>query len=65
MMSSEDFAHFDQVPYFFAYIGSRNAEKGITYTNHHEMYTVDEAVLKRGAAVMAQFAADYLNETSC
>lgn len=65
MMSSEDFPHLCQgIPYIFAFIGSRNAEKGITYTNHHEKYTVDESVLKRGAAVMAQFAADYLADSS-
>ena len=60
-MSSEDFSHFDMVPYVFGYIGSRNREKGITYTNHHEKFTVEESVLKRGSAVMAKFALDFLN----
>ncbi len=61
MMSSEDFSHFDMVPYVFGYIGSRNKEKGIIYTNHHEKFTVDESVLKRGSAVMAKFALDFLS----
>jgi metal-dependent amidase/aminoacylase/carboxypeptidase family protein len=39
-------------------------EKGLTYTNHHEKYDVDESALKRGAAVMAQFAVDYLAESA-
>lgn len=61
MMGSEDFSWYGtQVPSVFAFIGSRNREKGITYTNHHEKYDVDESVLHRGAAVMAQFAVDYL-----
>ena len=63
MMASEDFSWFgEKVPYFFAFIGSRNEAKGLTYTNHNEHYDVDESVLKRGAAVMAQFAVDYLQE---
>lgn len=65
LMGSEDFPHLCQdIPYVFAFIGSRNVEKGFTYTNHHEKYTVDESALKRGAAVMAQFAADYLAENA-
>lgn len=34
------------------------------YGNHHEKYDVDETILHRGAAVAAQFAADYLAETA-
>ncbi len=65
MMGSEDFSWFgEHIPYFFALLGSRNRDKGITYTNHHEKYDVDEDVLQRGAAVMAQFAVDYLTETA-
>ncbi len=69
MMGSEDFSWFAEreggnIPYVYAFIGSRNVEKGITYTNHHEKYDVDESVLQRGAAVMAQFAADYLADAA-
>lgn len=65
MMGSEDFTHLcPDIPYLFGFIGSRNREKGLIYTNHQEQYTVDEDVLKRGSAVMAQFAADYLAETA-
>ena len=52
LMGSEDFALF---------IGSRNVEKGLIYTNHNEKYTVDESVLWRGSALTAQFAYDFLN----
>ena len=65
MMASEDFCWYtEKVPAFFAFIGSRNKEQGLVYTNHHEKYTPDESVLKNGAAVMAQFAADYLEKYS-
>lgn len=64
LMGSEDFSAFGaKAPYIFAFIGSRNLEKGYTYTNHHSKYDIDEGVLKRGAAVMAQFAYDYLKVT--
>lgn len=61
MMGSEDFAYYmEKVPGIFGFIGSRNVEKGLTATNHNDHYTVDESVLKRGAALYAQFAADFL-----
>ncbi|MBP5250054.1 MAG: amidohydrolase [Lachnospiraceae bacterium] len=63
MMASEDFSWYMQkVPSVFVFLGSRNREKGYIYTNHNEKYDVDETVLHRGAAVMAQFAADYLEK---
>ena len=63
LMGSEDFALFmEKVPGFFAFIGSRNVEKGLTYTNHNEKYTSDESVLWRGAALTAQFAYDFLTK---
>lgn len=61
-MGSEDFAYFlDRVPGVYAFIGTRNEEKGLTAKNHNDHYDVDESVLKRGAALYAQFAYDYLN----
>lgn len=61
MMGGEDFAYLaDQVPAVFGYIGSRNEALGLTATNHNDRYTVDESVLKRGAAAYAQIAADFL-----
>ncbi len=61
MMSSEDFAYFaDRIPAVFGFLGSRNESMGYTAPNHNDHYTVDESVLKRGAAMYAQFAADFL-----
>lgn len=63
LMGSEDFALFmEQVPGFFAFIGAKNPDKGIIYSNHHEKFTVDEDALERGAALAAQFAVDFLNK---
>ena len=61
LMGSEDFALFmDKVPGFFGFVGSRNPEKGLIYTNHNERYTTDEDALFRGSALAAQFAVDFL-----
>ena len=65
MMGSEDFAYFmEKVPGIFGFIGSRNEALGCTAKNHNDHYTVDESVLKRGAAMYAQFAYDYLEAKS-
>ena len=63
MMGSEDFSFFmEKVPGIFTFLGSRDTEKGYVYSNHQEQYTVDEGILKRGAALYAQFAHDFLCE---
>ena len=63
MMGSEDFSFYmGEVPGVFSFLGCRDTEKGYIYTNHQEQYTVDEGLHKRGAAVYAQFAFDYLEE---
>ena len=60
MMSSEDYSHYLQkIPGILAFIGSRNETLGLTATNHENTYTVDESVLKRGAAVAAAVAFEY------
>lgn len=62
-MGSEDFAYFlDRVPGVYAFIGTRNEEKNLTAKNHNDHFDVDESMLKKGAALYAQFALDYLNE---
>lgn len=62
LMSSEDFSwYLQKIPGIFTFIGSSNPEKGITGTNHQSTYDVDEDVLKRGSALAAQFAYDFLN----
>ena len=66
MMGSEDFSWFgkDGTPYIYGFVASHNKDWDYMYGNHHEKYDVDETILHRGAAVAAQFAADYLAETA-
>lgn len=65
LMGSEDFSYLaENVPGFYGFIGTRNADKGYIYTNHNDKFTVDESVLHRGAALYAQFAYDFLEEKS-
>ena len=66
LMGSEDFSWFgkDGIPYIYGFVASHNKDWGYMYGNHHEKYDVDETILHRGAAVAAQFAADYLAETA-
>lgn len=63
IMGSEDFAYFmEAVPGFYGFIGALNAEKGMTYSNHSDKFTVDEDALHCGAALYAQFAKDFTDE---
>lgn len=63
LMGSEDFAYLmEKVPGFYGFIGTRNVEKGLIYSNHNDKFTVDEDVLHRGAALYAQFAHDFLDD---
>ena len=63
MMGSEDFSFFmDEIPGIYGFLGSYDPEKGYTASNHNDCYTADEGLLKRGAAMYAQFAWDYLEE---
>lgn len=65
MTGSEDFTYYmEKVPGIYAYIGNKNPEIGAVYPNHSDKFFVDESVLHRGAALYAQFAYDYLEETS-
>lgn len=64
LMASEDFSWFGEyASYLFGYLGSRDEEKGYVSSNHMETYDVDESILKRGSAIMAQIAYDYLEAT--
>jgi amidohydrolase len=63
VMASEDFAYYmEQAPGVFGFLGTRNEALGINAKNHNDHFTSDESVLKRGAAMYAQFAWDYLEK---
>lgn len=63
MTGSEDFAYLmEKAPGVFGFVGARNPlVPGSEKNNHHECFTPDEEVLKRGAGIAAQFAYDFLN----
>jgi len=60
---SEDFFLFmEKVPGFLGFLGCYNESIDAVYPNHNNKFKVDEAALKRGSALYAQFAVDYLKE---
>lgn len=61
--ASEDFGHYlNAFGGFMCFIGIRNEEKGMTYTQHHPKFQVDEDVLHKGAAFFAAYAKKYFDE---
>ena len=46
----------------FVFLGCRNPDVDAVYPQHSGYYTVDESVLKNGAALAAQYAIDFLAE---
>ena len=62
-MGGEDFAYFLlEVPGTYMYLGTNNPEKGIVYPQHNAKFDIDEDVLWKGSAVMAQGAWDWLEK---
>ena len=62
-MGGEDFAYFLlEVPGTYMYLGTQNVEKGIICPQHNAKFDVDEDVLWKGCAVMAQGVLDYLED---
>jgi amidohydrolase len=55
--AAEDFAYFlREVPGAFVLLGAGNAERGITAPHHSAEFDIDESVLQRGAALLANLA---------
>lgn len=63
MTGAEDFSvYMEHIPGIYGYLGSRNRDKGIECSHHHPAFDIDESILRHGAAIYAQFAADYLEQ---
>lgn len=59
--ASENYGFFvEQFGGFMAYIGMRNEAKGLTYTQHHPKFGIDEDVLARGSAFFTAYAEAFL-----
>mgnify|MGYP002510223486 CR=1 FL=1 len=64
-MAGEDFSYFTQkVPGAIFKLGCRNEKSGITAPLHNSKFQVDEACLKFGAAIFADFALNFLNQSN-
>lgn len=62
-MGGEDFSFYAQkIPGIFFRLGVRNEEKQATYPLHHPKFDLDEDALPYGAAILAQYALDYLTK---
>lgn len=60
-MGGEDMAFFlERVPGCYFFIGTANAERGLTYPHHHPNFDLDEAGLAVGAKVVIQAIYDFL-----
>lgn len=59
----EDFSYFtENTKGCFALVGCGNAEKDTQWAHHHGRFNVDEAAMKVGAELYAQYAYNYLNQ---
>ena len=64
-LSGEDFSEYlHEVPGVLAFVGTRNPAIGATFAQHSCFYKVDESVLAKGAMVAAQYAIDFLSEST-
>jgi amidohydrolase len=62
-MASEDMAFFlEKVPGCYFFIGSANAEKGLTAKHHQPDFTFDEEALIYGTAILAGAAKKFLSD---
>ena len=52
-------AYLREYPGFYGILGGGKKE-GAAYPHHHEEFDIDEGALVKGAALLAQFAADFL-----
>ena len=60
--ASENYGFFvEKFGGFMCYIGMRNEEKGLTYTQHHPKFGIDEDVLAKGSAFFAAYAEAFLS----
>lgn len=61
-MGGEDFSYFArEVPGVFFRLGTNGGED-TAYPNHHPKFNVDEDALPYGAAILSQFAYDYIEK---
>jgi len=63
-MGAEDFSYFQQkVPGAYFTVGTFNADKGIVKPIHNPQFNIDETILHKAAAVLANCAVVFLSDT--
>ncbi len=63
-MAGEDFSYFTQaIPGAIFKLGCRNEKGGLTAPLHNAKFQPDESCMKYGAAIFADFAFNFLNQT--
>ena len=63
--ASEDFSEFlVHTPGCFFFLGTVNAEKGLTWGHHHPRFDISEEPMSIGIAVMAGTALRYLSQNA-
>ena len=61
----DDFAYFcEKAPGLYAMIGAANPKLGTVFDHHHPRFLLDEDAFKRGTAMYAQMAVDFLTQYS-
>lgn len=61
-LASDTFGYYAQkAPGVFAYLGTRNKEKGFDYPLHNDNFDFDESVLSTGAALFVQTALEFFD----
>ncbi len=62
-MGGEDFSYFlEKVPGSFISIGAKKEDLGFDVPHHHPKFDIDETVLSKGSAILAETALLYLNQ---
>lgn len=65
LMAGEDFAYYlQECPGTFLSLGCRNPGVGAQYPHHHPQFTLDEAALPTGTAILSAVALEFLTMTS-
>jgi amidohydrolase len=60
-MGGEDFAYYcEAVPSAYLFLGARNSALGADWPHHHPRFTVDEAALPHGMAILGHAALELL-----
>jgi metal-dependent amidase/aminoacylase/carboxypeptidase family protein len=61
MVVSEDMSEFlNRVPGCFYFVGSRNADRGLTWGHHHARFDIDEEAMAIGVETMTRTVLKFL-----